>query len=916
MNNLFKGWDAVARNLKTYAAEQKTLATSSKKGDARLNVGQQSSLITIAERLPKNGVVIADEVGMGKTRIAVEITRAVIAAGGRVVILVPPGLGYQWRDELLDGQVQTPPMVRSLGNFFSAWKSPKSQTFPVGPAQKDIQPWFSLPVVLVSHAFTDWRLSETSATWRWALLPELYARWRWRNTRRVPREYRGHDALRTEYVTAAAHSICDAIPDDQSNIAWRRCKELCDRTPWPAALNSDEYGHHNDLRECLESAVGLGLGVFDLVIVDEAHKSRGYETGLSRLLDSVIQRSPAARVVAMTATPVELGVGQWENTLSRIGADLGKLDAMRDAINDYADAVKEVRLSPRIAETQQTYKNAAANFQEQLSPFLLRRDKREDQSVMAFAEHTGMAAHNYRRIDEVFVDPVQLKDPVWRLAVCAAEALSLVSKQSETIGAKRLRLTIGNGHGIANVLKPIAQVNESDMLLMHVEKDEQAEDTNRKSQTISQHTHDSDRLRRAEWWHKVMVQAFVGNEDCLFDHPAILACVDAVEAATANNEKVLVFGLFTQPLRVLVELLNAREMLRCLKTSRPWPQAKIHDGGQNNDAKDDERPAVRAARRQLGYGAELGEINQLLARQYQDLENLRDRWRTNLLDKLAAGLDVSTGTDQSKRLSNIQQIFVAFRQSAQSKIGPTGNQGLALVGRAMLESLAEPEEATPQQVAQAFEQLINALTDRDEGDLDGDGELNQSEADNLWVEIETRLKAEYGRTQGSFARLMFGETEPNTRRLLQLAFNRPHSFPKVLVAQSKVGREGLNLHKACSTVILLHHEWNPGVVEQQIGRVDRVGSHWSKQLDAAIANKVTLEQFPRITIRPVIFKGTYDEYHWDVLRERWDDLRAQLNGVVIPPRLYVNDLELQVLAKEIEDVAPNFSPDNPRNLIR
>lgn len=35
----------------------------------------------------------------------------------------------------------------------------------------------------------------------------------------------------------------------------------------------------------------------------------------------------------------------------------------------------------------------------------------------------------------------------------------------------------------------------------------------------------------------------------------------------------------------------------------------------------------------------------------------------------------------------------------------------------------------------------------------------------------------------------------------------------------------------------------------------------------------------------MVFRGTYDERNWDVLRERWDELRAQLHGVVISTRL-------------------------------
>jgi hypothetical protein len=155
---------------------------------------------------------------------------------------------------------------------------------------------------------------------------------------------------------------------------------------------------------------------------------------------------------------------------------------------------------------------------------------------------------------------------------------------------------------------------------------------------------------------------------------------------------------------------------------------------------------------------------------------------------------------------------------------------------------------------------------------------------------------------------MYGGTEQSTRRLLQLAFNRPNSFPRVLVAQSTVGREGLNLHLACKTVILMHPEWNPGVVEQQIGRVDRVGSHWSRRLNEALERGSPAAQLPRINVHPVIFRGTYDEHNWQVLLERWDDLRAQLHGEVIPAREAEGDLEYEEVLAKLQASAPCFSP--------
>jgi hypothetical protein len=154
-------------------------------------------------------------------------------------------------------------------------------------------------------------------------------------------------------------------------------------------------------------------------------------------------------------------------------------------------------------------------------------------------------------------------------------------------------------------------------------------------------------------------------------------------------------------------------------------------------------------------------------------------------------------------------------------------------------------------------------------------------------------------------------TSPASGFRKRLAFNRPQSLPRVLVAQSMVSREGLNLHQACRVVILLHPEWNPGVVEQQIGRVDRVGSRWAEELRRAIESGGDKNKLPRIEIRPVIFEGTYDEHHWKVLNDRWDDLRAQLHGIVVPQR-FRQDLPDDVLAlvRELDESGPDFSPKN------
>ena len=866
----FKGWSEVAKSLRDLANG----------AEMELNDGQRASLLAIADRISCNGVIIADEVGMGKTRIAAAVAKCVIGAGGRVAILVPPGLGYQWRDELRSAGIDTPLILRSLRQFLQAWENRKSP-----------KPWFEQNALLISHAFTNWRLGGNSAAWRWALLPELYARWRKHTSARAPRGYHGSELLDDAWVQNAAESIIGAVGASPAGHPCRGLiQDLADQTPWPGALDAGEYARNAQLRPWLERAVGLGLGIFDLVITDEAHKSRGQDSGLNRLLEQIVLHSDSARRLAMTATPVELDAQQWIQILGRIRVDGASAS---HAISTYAEAVRKVRQCPSDEATRSAYKIASIAFKKTLAPYLLRRDKREDPSVLAFQTHSCERFHAYRQEREILVETVHLSD-AWKQAVCAAEALSFVTQQADNSISKRLRLTLGNGHGVAALIDQIhrhevddKKQNEDDEILPLSETGDGAEPSLRDKRT-----------QRAEWWQKVMIQASQGNTSgdvALYDHPAILAAAAAIEEVCQRGEKVLVFGRFTRPLRALVELLNARAMLRSVDAQQPWSQSKVHENEGN---------AVAAAHRQLQRPGPLspGELDKALDKQYKRLEEQRRTIREKLIQHIEAGLG------QMPASARVKTLFGAFKAVNYER--DDHEPSLAVVARAIQE-LVETSEEVPRadELARAFVDLVEAVSDRDEGDANGDGALDAAEAADLWTNLEAKLHDEYSRTEGGFARLMYGDTKPETRRLLQLAFNRRHGHPKVLVAQSVVGREGLNLHKACRTVVLLHPEWNPGVVEQQIGRIDRIGSLWEGKLKEALANPVTVPKLPRIEICPVVFQGTYDERNWKVLRERWDDLRAQLHGVVISPLIaekYVDD----AMIAEINDAAPDFSPLN------
>lgn len=88
--------------------------------------------------------------------------------------------------------------------------------------------------------------------------------------------------------------------------------------------------------------------------------------------------------------------------------------------------------------------------------------------------------------------------------------------------------------------------------------------------------------------------------------------------------------------------------------------------------------------------------------------------------------------------------------------------------------------------------------------------------------IQTGARFQHGQEIQPNVRLVNGETEQEVRQRFMLAFNTPF-FPEILIA-SHVLAEGVDLHLSCRYVI--HHDlsWNPSTLEQRTGRVDRIGA--------------------------------------------------------------------------------------------
>lgn len=158
----------------------------------------------------------------------------------------------------------------------------------------------------------------------------------------------------------------------------------------------------------------------------------------------------------------------------------------------------------------------------------------------------------------------------------------------------------------------------------------------------------------------------------------------------------------------------------------------------------------------------------------------------------------------------------------------------------------------------AVERLRIALDHKDQSGLSLRAKLQQfvTFLDERAEEREEYLVALLEMQTGRNVRRATGETNQEQRRRLLLSFNTPF-VPDVLVASSVLA-EGVDLHLDCRYVI--HHDlsWNPSTLEQRTGRVDRIG---------AKAERVSQ---PIHVFLPYL-GGTQDEKMYRVVRdrERW-----------------------------------------------
>lgn len=874
-------WKRVAATLKDFASR-----TGIWKDD------QAEGLRWISRRLIlEPGLLVADEVGLGKTRLAVAVMYAVQRAGGKVVAVVPPALFHQWETEYrafrqavgqpvgvdpTDTRIRR--QMRSFLNLFP------DETFGNGGNGTYYPLINEQPFLLVSHGFGLLRrLGESSQEYAWAL-PFMvrsfseYGANNWSGCRGLKAPSQWDRRLRRQ-VGAAVWLA------KRYGKHFRRQLERLPTLNESAgnAFSLSEEGS-SELRRLFHEMLGRLLGCFDLVVIDEAHKSREdleWEASdvvttddrpspikrLSRLIEEIVSISPESRRrrLALTATPIQMTADDWRSTLQRIRAR--DIDDRMSKIDFFEKVRERMKSGPSSATDVEQLCEAAKGFQDALSDVVVRR-RWSDQEIMSRARRIiggGNFAHPHRNWELTRIIWSDLPQNQ-RLAIMAAEGRSLSALGTSLDFVERQRA--------ARHAQAMDVFDES-------EESDGSDATESGPERYLIDSQDITQRKRNAYWRMIqrrsLAQSARNSANPLLWHPRILASARWIETVTATTtsamrSKVLVFGNYNKAIEALALALNLRQFLRELEAGRPTkPPAALKGRTPHRDSDLHAMLTDMLVRGELRAIADLTDRVRRCGHLYDQESDRLSRQLTSLLSSSSVPLDGGQVLRQWLRQVAMEHILET------SDLTPTS--GGEFVERLLTEIRLAPTEAAHEDETFGAGDALRDLVD---------------------AAKEERL------TQGrrsDFARVMNGNTKPRTRRILQALFNEPLARPHVLVAQTRVASEGLNLHRACRHILFLHMDWNPALIEQQVGRIDRVGSLWVQQF---VGKEWAHNNAPRIEIRTVVLSGTSDEERRRRILERQALLSAHLFGDILPPDVSA------ALPPEWRDLisaaSPRFSP--------
>lgn len=843
---------------------------------------QQHTAAEILRRLDEQpGVVLADEVGMGKTYVALAVAVSVLQATRRkrpVVVMVPPAVAEKWPAEwavfeercLKRGHgIRASEPMRRGSEFLKLLDDPPATRRHLiflthGALTTNLHdPFIRLALLrrammrrsdlgrrrraiarFAASLLNDRRFDPETAA---ALLDAPLGKWR-----DVWNAYRPHNELEDD-------PIPDAFARSLKHVDLTDLRRAIVQVPVQrnASFTARVRTARRHLNHALNAAWTASLGVLDehlpLLVLDEAHHLKN-PNKLNRLFDNEEAEQDAEalqgplgnmfeKMLFLTATPFQLGHHEllrvldrfhgvrWPSAHARKGFDQETAELRSALDRAQATALRFERAWSRIDAADGAVSAGLASFDTDTAHSDALR------TAMGIGAEAERDLHHAQELLRPWVirhvKPHKAERRSYRpgrsilddgndgrgLAVSGNSTLPfLLAARAQAVAT--LNGQEGERSTRAYFAYGLASSFEAyaDTRRNRVVLDEEAAE----GEAIDD---GSPRLR----WYLDRISAALPRDiaDGWAEHPKVAATVNRVRDLWCNGEKSLVFCFYIETGRALRSHLS--------RALREEVIARAAAGLQMNPA---DEAAVLTELERLA--------ERLLRAEARGYEAFRTRVRS-----LAKDLDEEAReqvADVAIRFMRTPSFLVRFvdlsrRTSVENLLDGLDKPDMS--GRTLGDRIRGFADMLGEKVDVERDELLTAMTGIQTGGIAATAE-----------DFDPSERSRNREVLLPNVRLANGGVRQETRRRLMLAFNTPF-FPEVLIASS-VMAEGVDLQHDCRHVI--HHDldWNPSTLEQRTGRIDRIGS------------KAQTSRQPVVIYEPYL-AGTHDEKMFRVVkdRERW-----------------------------------------------
>ncbi len=914
------------------------------------------------------GIVLADEVGMGKTYVALAVIASVLEWRGRkgapIVVMLPPGLLEKWRREWKNFRATCCPR----GQFdwvrdAYAHEALEFVRLVSGEERADVvwmtttcfsreyrDPWVELAII--RWVLSTMRLSRSSRA-------AIY-KWTPRMIKKGPRSGLTSEVmellLRRPHADWQAILVSESVLSEQDGAVlppallkarinakqgenWKQLREfLRSEVPGykgaPSASTLERAGKklRSLCRAILPEVLSLVPWNSPMLILDEAHHAKNDSTKLASLFRSheFFEKGDDAarprlldrfdRMLFLTATPFQLGHGELIRILrSFAAANWGTSRAPMCSREDFLADIE--KLADRLSESRAAARNLDRAWGS-LTLELIGNDEMvadatedEDQKVYRWWQSVERQPKNELERDLVQCvsrcrqtrdaaerdpqrpwaalqtwvlrnnRPIALPRPPWsdrRVLHIGGSITGVGTSRNEglpltpDVALPFLLSARAQGEMAAASDKPalFAQGLASSYEAFHHTREEK--DAARvidpevdalgpvAESVLAAPNLDSGR----SWagvpleWYLEQIQLHIPSRaaprQARYLHPKVRATVDRVVDLWARGEKVLVFCFYIETVAALGEHIAAAIEQKTFEIAAERLGLKV----------DLAEKWIKRATRNIARKESLlrREIERELHKLIGQADALLKPHEARVVAWLSAYVRTPSFLVRNLPLGNAE-LRAAFEE------GQTGAKVFARAANSISAAMDSEADASGQTFRQKVEEFLRFAADLAErarfalSASDNEDAVDPLEHYFAGIERHRDSDADDAGSRVTFGgertprisevvRIAHGGTGKATRERLMWAFNSP-IFPEVLVS-SRILSEGVDLHRFCRHVI--HHDldWNPSVLEQRNGRVDRIRC------------KAETTNMPIEIFQPFIAGGA-DEKMFRVVkdRERW-----------------------------------------------